>query len=260
MRVAISIVLNGEHHLKKQTVQMLAGFDKWIIVEGASKNTFCTSWCNDMPEKYHKDGHSTDGTIKYITDTLQKYQHGPEIVLVQTDGFWDGKTAMFNAALKHIDRPCYLWQVDIDEYWDKWQLENAEKILENTGTDVGLFCCDYLLSHDVIVKGDWGESLKHGYKRLWKYQPGRKFLSHEPPRIEGEGKALPPAYMPRFLHKSYYYRKDVEFKAAWYGKHENILEGWSDIVEGNTKLPCNIDQLFRNEIPEYWKNTIITYK
>lgn len=260
MRIAISIILNGKHHLIKQITPMIAGFDKWIIVEGASKNTFCTSWCKDMPEKYHKDGSSIDGTVEYIKEIQSTICTGAEIKLIQTEGFWDGKVAMFNAALEYIDYPCHLWQVDIDEYWEPWQLENAEKILENTDTDVGIFTCNYMLSHDIVVRGDWGESIKHGYKRLWKYQPGRKFISHEPPKIEGEGKALPPAYMPKFLHKSYYYKQDVEFKAAWYNKHEHILDGWKDIVQGVTKLPCRIESLFRNEVPEDWKNTIITYK
>jgi len=258
MRTAISIVLNGEEHLQRQLFNYTETmFDKWIIVHGASKNVFCTKWCREMPERYHNNGKSVDGT----TETLATMQNEHDnIVVVEKDGLWDGKVEMFNKALEHVTEDCWLWQLDIDEYWREGQLDGAEKTLDHLGADVGAFACDYLLSDDIIVRGTWGESVQHGYRRLWKYQPGRKFLSHEPPKIEGETAQCPTHLLPRFKHLSYYDEADVKFKAAWYGNHENIYEGWYDIVKGNTKLPCKVEDLFRNEVPADWRNTIITYR
>tara|TARA_R110002074_G_scaffold402324_1_gene607087 strand:- start:155092 stop:155871 length:780 start_codon:yes stop_codon:yes gene_type:complete len=259
MRVAISIVLNGAHHLERQAKEYCLDtyVDKWIIVHGASKNVHCTAWCKEIPDKYHKKGKSVDATNRLLLGLKNSHDN---IIVVEKDGMWEGKVEMFNAALEHVTEDCWLWQIDIDEYWEKAQMEGAEKVLENLGADVGAFTCDYLLSDDIIVRGAWGESIQHGYRRLWKYQPGRKFLSHEPPKIEGEKTQCPMHLLPRFKHLSYYDYADVKFKAAWYGNHENIHEGWDDIVKGKTPLPCGIDQLFRTVIPEDWKKTIITYR
>ena len=62
-RVAISIIFNGAHHLQgvpsySQLGRINAFFDKWIVIEGASKSTFCTSWCGAMPNSYHNNGNS----------------------------------------------------------------------------------------------------------------------------------------------------------------------------------------------------------
>ena len=258
MRIAISIILNGAHHLEKQIENGITdSVDKWIIVHGASKNTKCTSWCKEMTSKYHSNGKSVDASARMLQLYKNKYHN---IEVIEKEGLWDGKVDMFNAALEHVTEDCWLWQIDIDEYWNKAQMDGAEAVLDNVGADVGTFACDYLLSDDIIVRGTWGESIQHGYRRLWKYEPGRKFLSHEPPIIEKEKTQCPTHLLPRFKHLSYYYYSDVKFKAAWYGNHENIFEGWQDIVSGKTKLPCRIEDLFKKPVSNDWKNTIITYK
>lgn len=232
-------------------------FDKVIFVEGASESTFCTSWCKEMPSTYHKDGHSIDGTLEHIKAASS---NNPDIIkVVTTNGLWNGKMNMFNEAIKHITEPCYLWQIDVDEYWKVNQLSAAEKILDNTGADVGTFNCDYMLSNDVIVRGTWGESSVEGYTRLWKYQPGRKFIAHEPPIIEGSKMRVPPKFMPRFMHLSYFYEEDVKFKSQWYGGHENVYTNWCKIKDGSIKLPCGIDSLFGRPVQAAWKDTIVTY-
>lgn len=266
-RVAITIVFNGINHLKNQFKWdgregkhkgIHEKIDKWIFVQGASKSTFCTSWCKSIPEEYHSNGNSIDGTISFLEDIKKLYP--TKIEIINTNGFWDGKVSMFNKALELVTEPCYLWEIDIDEYWTSAQMYNAEKILDSIGADIGTFTCDYLLSDNIIVRGEWGESTKHGYRRLWKYTPGSKFIAHEPPILENTSKMVLPYLMPRFKHLSYYYIEDVIFKSKWYGNHHNILEGWRDIVTGITPLPCTIENLFRSSVPQDWKNTIITYK
>lgn len=258
MRVAISIVFNAEKHLTEQfkNVELINKFDKWIFVEGASSSIMCTSWCKAMPEEYHKDGASVDNTRTIILDNIKKH---PNIELITNHTFWPGKVEMFNEALADLDSDCQLWEIDIDEYWKANQILDSEKILQNTGGDCASFHCDYMLADNIIVKGDWGESRTHGYRRLWNYKAGAKFTSHEPPVLEKVMFMVGPDYMPRFKHLSYYYESDVIFKSKWYGNHQNIYEGWKDIVTGVTKLPCNVTSLFRSTVPTDWKNTIITY-
>lgn len=261
-RIAISIVLNGEHHLKNQIFDSYI-FDEWIFVEGASQNTFCTSWCNSIPSEYHTNGTSVDNTIKVLEEYQEYYSKTSDkkITILRPSGLWNGKLEMFNTALATIKEPCYLWEVDIDEYWDPYQIINAEKLMENTKADSASFACNYLLTDQIIVRGEWGESPGHGYRRLWKFQPGMKFLSHEPPVLEGCTRILSPFLTPRFEHLSYYYEKDVIFKSKWYGKHEKIHEGWKNIVKGRQVLPCKVSALFlREDLPKDWSESIITYR
>ena len=262
-RIAVSIVLNGERHIEEQFSREIdIAFDQWIFVEGATKSTFCTSWCNAIPSQYHNNGRSIDKTVLEIKSLADYYESKPDkIKLLTTEGLWDGKVTMFNKALETIREPCWLWEIDIDEYWDRQQLSAAERVLENLGGDCGAFSCDYLLTDDIIVRGEWGESPRHGYRRLWKFQPGQKFTSHEPPVLEGCDKLVPPIYLPRFKHLSYYYEEDVKFKSLWYGKHENIYKNWLDIKSGLIKLPINVKEFFgRDDLPQEWTKSIITYR
>jgi hypothetical protein len=269
-RIAISIVFNGIKHLNNQFKWdgkegrykgLHEHFDHWIFVEGASKSTFCTSWCKEMPEEFHSNGHSVDSTFGFLHDLENLYPH--KITVIEQDGLWDGKVNMFNAALDLLDRnprDCFLWEIDIDEYWEPHQLANAEKILTDHNLDIGSFSCDYLLSDQIIVRGDWGESIRHGYRRLWRYKTGSRFIAHEPPVLSNTSRMAPPHLMPRFKHLSYYYEEDVIFKSKWYGNHHNIYNGWRDILSGATKLPCRVEDLFKAEIPTDWRNTVITYR
>lgn len=267
-RIAISIILNGLHHLKnqlyycpfKQEFQGISNFDQWIFVEGASKNTHCTSWCNQINDTYHKDGHSVDGTLEYLRDLEANPLLKDKIKVVTTDGLWDGKVSMFNAGIAHLNQPCWLWQIDIDEYWRPEQLAHAESIVDRLECDGAAFACDYLLTDDIIVRGEWGESTQHGYRRLFKYTPGSQFIAHEPPVLQGVKKIVPPYLLPRFKHLSYYYEQDVVFKSKWYGDHENIHKGWQAIVSGAQPLPCYVENLFMKKVSDAWKNTIITYR
>ena len=64
---------------------------------------------------------------------------------------------------------------------------------------------------------------------------------------------------PIFHHYNYYFEKDVKFKDAWYGGHENILERWK-LINSLPKeaFPLHISAL----ITGYWgtTKTIITWK
>lgn len=258
-RVAITIAFNAKHHLIKQERFCNSNFAKWIVVEGPSESVKCTSWCKTIPDDYIVNNHSADGTLEYLT-TLTNIKDTNLCLVYRVDNsLWKGKVEMFNAALEHIDFPCYLWEIDSDEYWTTEQLEHAELLLENTGTSMAAFACNYYLTDQIIVRGTWGESIKDGYRRLWMYEPGQKFLCHEPPILSGHTRMLPPSLTPRFNHYSYYYSDDVKFKTAWYKDHENIYKQWTKICNGEIKLPCSITALFGKEVPSYWKDTIITY-
>jgi len=258
MRTAISIVLNGIHHLPEQAKILPEIFDKWIIVEGATKNVKCSSWCQEMPEAFHdEEGHSIDGTKEF----LEELSKNPKVDVYFGSDLWDGKVSMFNHGLEQSNpEDGFLWEIDIDEYWTSSQVANTETLMTNTGADVASFVCDYLLTEDIIVLGNWGENRAEGYKRCWKYTKGKQYISHIPPVLDGEKSLLPWNYTPRFKHLSYYYEDTVKFKSKFYTNHENIYEGWKKITSGEIPLPCGVEQLFQKPVADHWKETVITYR
>jgi hypothetical protein len=259
MRTAITIILNGGTHLQEQAKIIPRLFDKWIIVEGASKSTHCTGWCREMPEGFATlKGNSVDGTTELLKD-IQSTNKNVDLYLA--NGMWDGKISMFNHGLTHSNPDDgFLWQIDIDEYWEENQIQNAETLVNNMGADCALFLCDYLLSPNIIVRGTWGEGQEGNYKRLWKYKKGLLFVSHEPPKLQNESACVHWKFTPRFKHLAYYYESDVIFKSRWYADHENVYEGRKNVVSEKVKLPCSVEELFLKPVQPAWKNTCITYK
>ena len=259
MRTAISIVLNGIHHLPAQAEIIPQMFDKWIIVEGATKNVKCSNWCQEIPEEFHtENGNSIDGTKEFLDDLSKKFDN---VDVYTASGLWEGKVSMFNYGLeKSKPSDGFLWEIDIDEYWSENTISNTEKLFNNTGADCASFLCDYLLTKDIIVRGMWGEGRSEGYKRCWRYSAGKKFVTHIPPVLEGESRWLHWSTTPRFTHLSYYYEDQVRFKSKFYTNHENIYSGWKKIVKGEVLLPCPVETYFEKQVNPQWKDTIITYR
>ena len=85
MLTIFTIVLNGMPFIERH----LAEFQKlkipwrWRIVEGVSEPLGCTRWCKQVPEKWHKDFKSIDGTHEY----LNSIQGGNVIVYSQGKPF-----------------------------------------------------------------------------------------------------------------------------------------------------------------------------
>ena len=87
MRVAFSIIFNGLHHLehKDQYRQILDNCDKWVVVEGASRSNGSTQWCKEMPDEYHNNGASVDGTREF----LEKLAEEEYEVSMTSEGFYE---------------------------------------------------------------------------------------------------------------------------------------------------------------------------
>lgn len=244
-RVAFTIIFNGLHHLRHNDyAEYLAKhLDLWIIVEGAAKSQGSTGWCKEMPEEWHRDGHSIDGTLEYLVELSGKYD---KFHIVSSDGFYDSKDHMVNRAILALREygeqfnPCYLYQIDVDEQWTIEQMAKAERMLEIEKAKAGTFLCNYYVGPNLIAAGEWGEGKKLSYRRLWRWE-GEYFRTHEPPELEGgNGKEI---LLPqRFNHYAYYFEQDVKFKDQWYGGHEGIYERWL-MLQNETVFPQPISRL-----------------
>jgi hypothetical protein len=261
MRIAITIILNGDHHLAHNDYgrKVAEMFDYWIIIEGPALPTGSTSWCN-----HPVCNCSTDMTISYIGRLCFKYEN----VFSKSNGHsaWLSKDEMVNAAINMINfylkdkldnENVFLWKLDIDEQWNVGQLNEAEKMLIEYNADCGCFHANHYVGENLIAKGTWGEGnqpedpLANAYRRLWKWN-GQYFKSHEPPiLIKGNGKEI---LLPqRFNHYSYYFEKDVIFKSQYYKGYENLHNKWIQLQK-EIAFPQPISRL----IDGYWGTTSTT--
>lgn len=242
-RIAFTIVLNGLHHLKHNNYAefLCKNFDYWVVVEGASKNNGSTSWCKEMPSKYHNNGKSIDGTIEYMRKL--KVEHD-NIIFIESDGMWNSKDDMVNRAIdeiKKITNSCFLWQIDVDEQWRLEQILKSEEELLESKCKTGKFNVFQFVGDNLISDGpDWaGEP----FIRLWNWN-GENFLTHEPPRINSKDNTIT-LLSERMKHYAFYFEVDVKFKNDWYKEHEGLLENWKKLKK-EKKFPQHITYLFPN--------------
>lgn len=253
MRVIFSIILNGKHHLlhNDQYRFILDNCDKWVVVEGASRSNGSTQWCKTIPDEYHNNGASVDGTREFLEELAKTESN---LVYVPSDGFWNSKDDQVNRAIeevKNLTDKCFLWEFDIDEQWTTEALDQAEKELTEGNLKYGGFMSRYYVGKNLLAKGHWGEGRDGGYIRLWDWE-GESFVRHEPPTLEGcedkDGKMLTPV----FDHYSYYFDEDVKFKDAWYSGHEQIYDRWKYVNSLPKEVfPIHISAL----ITGYWGTT-----
>lgn len=230
-RVAFSICLNARHHFEHNDYvkTLLPHMAAWVFVEGCAESNGSTAWCKTIPDEYHKNGHSVDGTVEYLDNLLDH----DNVYVVRHEGPWKSKEEMVNAALAclaaRVDDGIHsLWEFDADEQWTIEDIEAAEAQLTREDGDCGMFLANHYVGKNLIAVGEWGEGKKLPYRRLWCWRKDQRFKTHEPPEmLGGNGKQV--LLSQRFNHYAYYFEKDVKFKDAWYGGHEGIYERWQKI-------------------------------
>jgi hypothetical protein len=246
MKLGFTIILNGAHHLlHNDYAEYLADtLDHWAIVEGAALPGGSTSWCKDTGDAYHRNGRSKDDTVDILTGIAKRHKN---IHLRLSAGPWESKDAMVNAAADMLraavspDARAHVFQIDIDEQWTAEQMEEAIHNLGYMDAECGEFLCDHYVGPGLLARGEWGEGHRLPYVRLWKWQPGFAFDTHEPPKLRG-GNHLTVLLPQRFKHLAYYFEQDVAFKNDYYSGHEGILERWRGL-QTETSWPQPISRL-----------------
>lgn len=203
---------------------------RWTIVHGAAMNTRDTRWM--QPQKPRL---STDGT----TEFLHSLSFHPRIRIIEQPS-WDGKVTMCNAALATFNERGVLMQIDADELW---QVDQLRRIVETFEDDPAVmlarFDCRYFIAPNVVTT-DRGKPSE--WQRAWRFSPGIRFDSHEPPVLQGNhGKNLTredtAAMGLIFQHHAYSLSKHVEQKERLYGpKFHGLKSGW-DKLRANTDWP-----------------------
>lgn len=230
-----TLALDAIHFLPAQLAMMnrLSMPWKWIVVEGVAAPVKCTSWCNHI-----EPGLSIDGSNKWLQETSK---YNPRVVHISKP-LWQGKVEMCNAALDQCGTAGILMQIDADEIWTPAQIETIYIAFQKNATrNSARFWCRFFFGHNIVITP---ENTDHGHTgdwfRVWRFFPGMKFMTHEPPKLENfnensfsakETSALGLV----FDHQAYLYESQVRFKEKYYG-YENAVNQWRTF-QANTVWP-----------------------
>lgn len=227
-----TIVLDGmpwiTHHLPVfQKLPPGINWD-WTVAEGVAGAVNDTSWCQSIPPRL-----SLDGTHEYL---LSLSFHPRVLHLSRL--LWHGKTAMCNAALETMKTPGLLWQIDADEIWDWqricWMISAFESDPSRNCAD---FHCRQFVGPNLVV-----DRVPHTWatewflwRRVWRFVPGMRFVTHEPPEISGQDRR--PFTQDEcnrlgieFDHYAYATEAQVRFKEEYYG-YDGAVAGWHRLQE-----------------------------
>lgn len=233
----LTIVLDGMPFISQHidTFNRLKIPWEWHIVEGAASNTHCTKWCKPQSGRLSKDG-----TTEYLNQ-IAVHPH----VHVYRKPLWDGKIEMVNAPLKTIKSECVLLEVDCDEFWSVEQLEAMLEMFDKDKIKThAMFWCRYFFGPHLVMtsRNCYGNSPTQDWKRAWRFKPGDKFLSHEPPRLSSESvpfmHAATEAAGLVFDHHGYAQRSQVQYKESFYG-YKDAVKHWDRLQQvrhGEVKL------------------------
>jgi ADP-heptose:LPS heptosyltransferase len=257
-----TIVYNGQPWIRGQAefFRQLVGVDwRWHVVEGLAEHVKDTAWCKEAGGrvsdfKSRNSNLSTDGTREFL-DGLKK-EFGNRVSLYRPPGAepWPGKKAMIDSFLAQLEDGCLLWQLDVDEFWKPDQVEQIlgefEKRPEFTA---GWFDCDYFFGWDRCSSrpGVFGNFREYEWLRVWRYQKGDSWGSHEPPAllrgVEGGKRANVGEIHPmlqketrargwKFQHYALTDRPQLKFKEIYYG-HRGLIAGLDQLEKTGRNEP-----------------------
>ena len=214
-----------------------------IIVEGATRAT--THYWDGNTQTLTSDGTSTDNTIQYIKNIPDPDN---KIRLIESNGFWNGKTEMCNE-YSQIATGDYIWQLDSDEFWKHDDIVKIVSMLENKSPYAMHFFANHFygdFNHCIDERGDgmWGNDIP--WKRIFKHIPKKsKWISHEPPSYMCNNVICNDAdiidkYQTlnagiKIYHYSYVARSQAMFKDIFFNQSYNLKE-WDEFQTSKNTL------------------------
>jgi MoaA/NifB/PqqE/SkfB family radical SAM enzyme len=257
-----TIVQNGEPFIEKHIEVFKKLPFKWVwhAVEGMAEIKHCGAWSKGkITEELHKNCLSNDGTTAYLNKLAKEYPENVIIYRKPYNTFWDGKIEMVSRPLANIKEESLLLQVDCDETWDREQLiKLRELFIEKPEKTSAWFKCEYLVGKNLVITSDdtYGNHTSYEWIRSWRYKPGDRWLTHEPPalyrninnqwvdlakvnpftREETEKEDL------IFVHEAYVYEHQLKFKELYYN-YKNAVEEWKKL-QNVEKFPVYLRDYF----------------
>jgi len=202
----------------------------WYIAEGAAMNQHDTKWCRPQSPRLSRDG---------TTEFLNGLKWHPRITIIQKQR-WQGKVEQCNACLDQIHKRGILLQLDCDEFWTPEQIEGIVNFFEAyENINSAQFYCRYFVGPNLVITNTDNYGNRNGeWLRAWRYEPGMKFESHEPPLLRHATTPMASKDQTRecdliFDHYSYVLESQVAYKSAFYG-YRNAVQQWKRLQENKT--------------------------
>ena len=169
------IVLNGEPFTRYCLKALYPFAHEIIVVEGA---------CPAAAAIATPDGHSIDGTLETLYRFKEEEDVENKVQIVIRNGFWKEKHESSQA---YADRATgdYLWQVDIDEFY---QPEDMRAVLEMLREDPEITAVSFKQitfwgGFDYVADGWYLRRGADVYHRLFKWGTGFQYVTHRPPTV-----------------------------------------------------------------------------
>jgi hypothetical protein len=216
----------------------------WWIMEGVAASQHCTKWVKQLPPRLSTDG--TNGYLKALASFDKRVHH------IERELWPGGKVQMCNYPLKQLHEPKLLWQMDADEIWTAEQITKTRNLfIRHKAKNCAYFRCRYFVGPDIAItsRDGFGNNSAYEWLRVWKIEPGMRWLTHEPPKMGGLSE-IPFTHDETekeglvFDHFAYATPAQVEFKQAYYGSPNNekgslyhgLLDKWRRL-QRNEKWP-----------------------
>ena len=269
-----TLLFNGnnlmpEGMLKAQLDQLYYLSDQIIIVEGATKADKTSHYYDGNATPFTPDGKSTDNCL----DVVRSYPD-PEkkITIIESAGFWNGKTQMCNEWSK-IATGDYIWQVDMDEFYFKKDIDKIKDILAKYDPNIihffaNNFWGDFRHCINETSPHTWGNEAP--WMRIFKHKPGCSWERHEPPTYMfpdgtkvNDTKVIPRDETLRIGVKMFHYNyvtpQQINFKTQFY--HQDwtsiLYERWlndKDTLINNSRVVE-----YSGEHPEWVREIVKNY-
>jgi hypothetical protein len=182
------IVINGEPFTRYCLRSLYRFAHEIIVVEGGHEGVRAVAT---------PDGHSVDGTLEALHRFKREEDPENKVQIVTRDGFWPQKdelgryrTAQSRAYAERATGE-YLWQVDIDEFYRPADMQAIFAILRDDPSITAVtFPTRTFWGRPAYAVDGW--PLRRGsryYHRLFKWGPGYRYVTHEPPTVcDAEGR------------------------------------------------------------------------
>lgn len=229
------IVLNGEPFTRYTLRALYPYAHEIIVVEGAAPGATNIA---------SADGHSLDGTLDSLRAFKADEDPQDKLIIVTRDGFWSEKDEMSQAYAERATGD-YLWQVDVDEFYQPRDIEAVCKLLNEQPSVTALsFESVFFWAAPEFRVDSWylrrGEAEFH---RLFKWGAGYRYVTHRPPTVvDAQGRDLRRQHWIRakdlsargihLYHYSLLLPKQVREKCEYYSRAEwakrQHIKAWAD--------------------------------
>jgi hypothetical protein len=253
------IVVNGEPFIRYNLENIYPHAHEILIVEGAVEK---------FRHAATPAGHSIDNTVEIIKNFPDPAN---KIKLIQRYGFWSEKDEMSNAYMEACTGD-YIWQVDVDEFYKKEDIEKIRTLLSQDPeiSRVDVRSVVFWRSFKARIMG---ASYIYGadeFIRIFKFKPGYRYLTHRPPTLIDENgqqfdhkKILSASELERQgivqYHYSFVFPEKVKGKAEYYSRM-GWGQGHEDGLVWFEENMCNIANPLRLHMIKYPPSWLVLYE